>query len=100
MKPGEVLTVKVTLRAVRECDIDAQVLIDLPTNEGDPHPCDTPPLKIRILSAVRSPRPEMSNTSLLDFGVVRAHARHSMIINVKNPSSIPTLVRLEHHDEA
>jgi hypothetical protein len=100
MKPGETLKVQVTMRAVRECDIDALLLVDLPTNEGDPHPCDTPPLKIRILSAVRSPRPEMSNTSLLDFGVVRAHARHAMTVHVRNPSSIPTLVRLEHLDEA
>lgn len=45
--PHGTVTLRVTLRAVHECDLDAQLVIDLPLDEEQPEPA-APPLKASL----------------------------------------------------
>lgn len=91
--PGGVVTIRVTLRAVHECDLDGQLVIDLPLNAECADPAAAP-LKVGIAAAVRSPRPEIRSRAILDYGVVRAHARHSLKVELSNPTEMPMLLQL------
>lgn len=91
---GGSVSVRVTLRADREMDLEGSFLIDLPVDPAGGLAV-TPPLKVSLLAAVRSPRVEVRHTGFLDYGVVRAHARHRQKLQVDNPSELPMLVRLQ-----
>eukprot|EP00440_Ansanella_granifera_P030441 gb/GFBE01033071.1/.p1 GENE.gb/GFBE01033071.1/~~gb/GFBE01033071.1/.p1 ORF type:complete len:2256 (+),score=522.78 gb/GFBE01033071.1/:1-6768(+) len=96
--PGGVVTIRVTLRGVRECDLDGQLVIDLPVAEGASEPA-APSIKVGVIAALRSPRAELRNTPFLDYGVVRAHSRQTLRVQLDNPTSLPMLVRLRHHKQ-
>ena len=51
-------------------------------------------VEVGIAAAVRAPRAEMRSKSILDFGVVRAHSRHALKVEVTNPTELPMLLQL------
>lgn len=91
--PGGAVTIRVTLRVVHECDLDGQLVIDLPLDAKSSEPA-APALKVGISAAVRAPRAEMRSTSMLDFGVVRAHSRHTLKVVLSNPTQLPMMLQL------
>eukprot|EP00930_Biecheleria_cincta_P031240 TRINITY_DN21698_c0_g1_i1.p1 TRINITY_DN21698_c0_g1~~TRINITY_DN21698_c0_g1_i1.p1 ORF type:complete len:2245 (+),score=433.56 TRINITY_DN21698_c0_g1_i1:107-6841(+) len=95
---GGTVTIRVTLRAVRESDLDGQLVIDLPVS-AESNAMALPSIKVNIIAAVRSPRVEVRNTSYLDYGVVRAHDKHKLNVQLDNPSNVPVLVQLRQHKE-
>eukprot|EP00931_Biecheleriopsis_adriatica_P029163 TRINITY_DN17358_c0_g2_i1.p1 TRINITY_DN17358_c0_g2~~TRINITY_DN17358_c0_g2_i1.p1 ORF type:complete len:2291 (+),score=504.51 TRINITY_DN17358_c0_g2_i1:620-6874(+) len=95
---GGVATIRVTVRGVREADLEGSLVIDMPIDESTTVPA-APPIKVGIVAAVRSPRAELRNTPFVDYGVVRAHDRHSVMVQLDNPSDLPMLVQLREHKE-
>jgi len=98
IQPGETVVLRVTMRIARESDLDAQLLIDLPatvTSTGSV----VKPLSVRVFATARAPRLHFRGTSALDYGVVCAHAQHTLQLQVENPSDLPALVRLRHYEE-
>ncbi|CAE8724279.1 unnamed protein product [Polarella glacialis] len=93
--PGGTVTIRVTLRAVRESDLDGQLVIDLPVGPDTNVPAQ-PSIKVGVVAAVRAPRAELRRSKYLDYGVVRAHSRHTMKVCVVNPTELPMLVQLRH----
>mmetsp|Transcript_89791 Transcript_89791/g.159654 ORF Transcript_89791/g.159654 Transcript_89791/m.159654 type:complete len:2242 (-) Transcript_89791:140-6865(-) len=95
---GGTVTLRITCRPARECDLDGHMVIDMPVDEHS-NAMAMPPIKIGVVAAVRSPRPELRHTPFLDYGVVRAHGRHSLKVRLDNPSDLPMLMRLKQHHE-
>ncbi|CAJ1371706.1 unnamed protein product [Effrenium voratum] len=95
---GGVVTIRMTLRAVHECDLQGKIVIDLPLDEHSSEPAAAP-LKVGLAVAVRSPRAEIRSRAVLDYGVVRAHARHTMKVELSNPTEIPMLLQLRQFKE-
>eukprot|EP00929_Paragymnodinium_shiwhaense_P071991 TRINITY_DN36554_c0_g1_i1.p1 TRINITY_DN36554_c0_g1~~TRINITY_DN36554_c0_g1_i1.p1 ORF type:complete len:2313 (+),score=513.22 TRINITY_DN36554_c0_g1_i1:110-7048(+) len=98
IQPGETVKIKVTFRVVREVDLDVQLLCNTPVRLGAPETV-IPAIKVPLLATVRSPRVELRRTPYIDYGVVRAHSRHTATICVDNPSDLPILVRMRHQRE-
>jgi hypothetical protein len=96
--PGGTATVRITLRAARESDLEAELLIDFPVGP-DSNDMAANSLKIGVLAAIRSPHAELRHTSYIDYGVVRAHARHTQKVRIDNPSEMPLLIQLRPHKE-
>merc|ERR1719253_101811 len=74
-------------------------MVDLPVGLEAGSRMAAAPLKINLTASVRSPRVELRRTSFIDYGVVRAHSRHTAKLLVDNPTDMPMLVKLRHHRE-
>ncbi|CAK9004205.1 unnamed protein product [Durusdinium trenchii] len=97
--PGGAVTLRVTLRVVHECDFHGQLVIDLPLDAESSELAAAAPLKVGITAAVRSPRAEIRSRDILDYGVVRAHARHTLKVELSNPTEMPMLLQLRQFKE-
>lgn len=93
---GETVTLRVSLRICRECDLETEITVDLQAS-----PCldelAAPPVVIRVRASARSPQVELRGASTLDYGVVRAHAKATRSLQIHNPNELPALVRLRQH---
>ncbi|CAK0840100.1 unnamed protein product [Prorocentrum cordatum] len=96
IQPGGFVELRVSLRVLKEVDLSAHFVVELPVALNDKEPAAAPPLRVAVVGAVRSPQVELRRTSMLDYGVVRAHARQSRQLKLSNPSELPVLLRLRH----
>mmetsp|Transcript_89387 Transcript_89387/g.289076 ORF Transcript_89387/g.289076 Transcript_89387/m.289076 type:complete len:2348 (-) Transcript_89387:56-7099(-) len=97
--PGASVKLVVTLRAPREADLNSSIMVDFPVSAELGAAAAAPPVKVGISACFRAPRVELRSVSFIDYGVVRAHARHTVKLRLDNPSDLPMLTRLREYNE-
>lgn len=99
IEAGQSITLRVTVRALRESDLQGHFMIDFPVSP-EIDDLAAPPLRVGVFAAVRAPRVEFRHLSCLDYGVVRAHSRSTLKVTVANSSDLPMLVKLKQHRDS
>jgi hypothetical protein len=86
--PGETQEIELWVRTPNEEDLNFRVTCNIEDCED--------PLIIPVQLATRGPVIETEHTALLDCGLVRAHAMHTLRVTLSNPTPLPVAVQPFH----